>query len=158
MAGFVVAAVVTMVILAFPKSERTAEPLAAPEARAAARPSQPAPLELLALGHEQSGEMLSIRGSIRHPDSGRELRNLFVMAMGFDRNGTMIASGRSPLDRANDGHDELRFTVAIPARGVSRYRISFLDGASTVPHIDRRAAPGPPTRSASLSRRIGDHP
>lgn len=158
MAGFVVAAVVMTMILAFPQGEVVGDPLAGAEALAKARPNQLTALELVALGHEQTGAMLSISGSIRRPGSGRELQNLFVMAMGFDRGGSMIASGRSPVDRTNPGSDELGFSVKIPAQGVTRYRISFLDGASTVAHIDRRGGAVASTRSASLSKRIGDQP
>lgn len=158
MAGFVVAAVVMTMILAFPQGEVVGDPLAGAEALAKARPNQPTALELVALGHEQTGAMLSISGSIRRPGPGRELRNLFVMAMGFDRGGSMIASGRSPVDRTKPGSDELGFSVTIPAQGVTRYRISFLDGASTVAHIDRRGGAVASTRSASLSKRIGDQP
>lgn len=118
---------------------------------------QPLPVELLALGHERSGSLLSITGTVRNPEASSATDDLSVVALAFDRAGAQVATGRSPLDRASLSPGEASsFTVSIPAVDVSRYRISFLTGGTTVPHVDRRA--GPVARSEPSFETAGGRP
>jgi hypothetical protein len=103
---------------------------------------QPLPVELLDLGHERTGNDISIRGTVRNPDGSSTAGDLSVVAMAFDGNGAQIATTRSPLEHTSLSPGEASaFNVLISARNVSRYRISFLTGGTTVPHVDRRAGP-----------------
>ena len=97
-----------------------------------------APVELLTLAHERHDGMLSISGTVRNLENGPD-EQLSVLAMAFDDDGTMVASGRTHLeaDTLPPGA-ESSFTIALPAEEASRYRISFLDDETTVPHLDRR--------------------
>lgn len=115
------------------------------------------PVELVALGHERSGSLLSITGTVRNPEASSATDDLSVVALAFDRAGAQVATGRSPLDRASLSPGEASsFTISIPAHDVSRYRISFLTGGTTVPHVDRRA--GPVARSEPSFETAGGRP
>lgn len=95
-------------------------------------------VELVALDHERQGSFLAISGSVRLP-SGEPPAPLAVMAMLFDREGNMVASGRVPLDidtSASGG--DTPFSISLPGDEASRYRITFLSEDGTVPHVDRR--------------------
>ena len=99
------------------------------------------PVELLTLAHERRDGMLSISGTVRNFEEGMEGMDepLSVLAVAFDDDGTMVASGRTHVlaDTLPAGADS-SFTISLPAQQVSRYRISFLADETTVPHIDRR--------------------
>lgn len=99
------------------------------------------PVELLVLQHDKEGPFLAISGSVRNPSEAAPAGRLAVMAMAFDENGTIVASGRAPveLDLLAPGVAS-PFAVQVPAAGVSRYRISFVIDDITVPHVDRRSA------------------
>ena len=98
------------------------------------------PVELLALDHERHGAFLTISGSVRNPADSAAASPLTVLAMVFDDDGVMVASGRAPLKLgARPPGGELPFAISLPADRVSRYRISFVVDDVTVPHVDRRA-------------------
>lgn len=116
------------------------------------------PVELLVLEHDKEGAFLAISGSVRNPSEAAPADRLAVMAMAFDEDGTIVASGRAPveLELLAPGVAS-SFAVQVPAAGVSRYRISFVIDEITVPHIDRRTAvgdlapPGTVPRSGGVS-------
>ncbi|HJN42934.1 MAG: hypothetical protein QGI10_11415 [Vicinamibacterales bacterium] len=114
--------------------------------------STPEPVELLSLAHAREGEYLEITGSIRNPPAGIEREQLSVMATVFDRNGTVVGTGQTPLPvsvLAPGG--ETPFTILLPdADRINRYRISFMQGHTNVPHVDRRT-PGGQARSTTPS-------
>ncbi len=102
------------------------------------------PVELLTLAHERRDGMLSISGSVRNFEEGMEGMEgmdepLSVLAVAFDDDGTMVASGRTHVraETLPAGADS-SFTISLPAQQASRYRISFLADETTVPHLDRR--------------------
>ena len=100
------------------------------------------PVELLTLAHERLNGMLAISGTVRNPEDGIDEPQLSVLAMAFDDDGTMVASGRAQLDTEGlSAGAESAFTISLPAGQASRYRISFLDDEQTVPHLDRRPLP-----------------
>jgi len=104
------------------------------------------PVELLTLDHAHADGMLAISGTVRNPDNGPTERRLTVLALVFDSDGEMVASGRAPLEtNALPPGGESGFAVSIPAGDASRYRISFLLDDITVPHRDRRAAVASPS-------------
>ena len=129
-AGVLIAAFVSAVILAFPDRD--------PD-RGADGPDT-VPVELLALEHDRQGSFLAISGAIRNPAEAAGARQLAVMAMAFDRDGAMVASGRAPVeaDTLLPGAETV-FEVSLPAERITRYRVSFLSEEATVPHVDRRA-------------------
>ena len=130
-AAALIVAFVSAVILAFPDRDRD---------RVAEGPEL-VPVELLALEHDRQGSFLAISGSIRNPPEAAEARQLAVMAMAFDRDGAMVASGRAPVegDTLLPGTETV-FEVSLPAERIARYRVSFVTDEATVPHVDRRAA------------------
>jgi hypothetical protein len=106
-------------------------------------------LELLSLHHEQQGGTLTISGLVQNPRGGRPLEGIVITAQLVGADGSIVGSGRSPLDytRLAPG-DESPFVVTVPAAsGGSRYRIGFRtpDGR-VVGHVDRRAASTPVAR------------
>lgn len=100
----------------------------------------PQPVELLSLSHAREGEYLAITGSIRNPQAGIERAQLSVAATVFDRDGTVVGMGQTPLPvtvLAPGG--ETPFAISLPdADLINRYRISFMQGQTSVPHVDRR--------------------
>jgi hypothetical protein len=112
----------------------------------------PEPVELLSLEHAREGEFLEITGSIRNPPAGIEREQLSVIATVFDRSGTVVGTGQTPLPVAvlAPGGETL-FTISLPdAERINRYRISFMQGHTSVPHVDRRT-PGGQARSTTPS-------
>jgi hypothetical protein len=105
------------------------------------RPLAVAPLELIALGHERDSDGLTVRGVLRNPSSGSDLRNLTAVVMLFDRDGGYAASGHAAVQtpRLHPG-GETTFVVTISgAAGVERYRVSFRTERDIVPHVDMRS-------------------
>ena len=134
LAGFGIAGVVLVVIsaavLTFPGDRR--DPLLE-EAQV--------PVELLTLTHEHHDGMLAISGVVRSPGDGPEERHLTVMALALDRDGTVVATGQASLEPTDlPAGTESTFVVSLAADDATRYRISFLFGDATVPHLDRRRA------------------
>ncbi len=101
------------------------------------------PVELLSLAHAKQGEYLAITGAVRNPADGVDRGRLSVMATVFDRDGTLIGTGQTPLPvRALAPGGETPFTISMPeADRINRYRISFAQDQIGVPHIDRRETP-----------------
>ena len=100
------------------------------------------PVELLALKHEREDGLLAISGTIRNPLDGKVATHVIVLARAFDRDGVIVATQRAPLELETlPPGSESPFAISLPAKRASRYRISFLIDETTVPHIDRRAAP-----------------
>jgi hypothetical protein len=100
----------------------------------------PEPIELLSLAHARQGDYLAITGAIRNPVNGIERGQLRVTAIVFDRDGTVVGTGQTPLQGSvlPPGSDA-PFSVSLPdADQSNRYRISFMQGQTSVPHIDRR--------------------
>ena len=100
----------------------------------------PEPIELLSLSHARQGDYLAITGAIRNPSNGIERGQLSVRAIVFDRDGTVVGTGQTPLQGpVLPPGSEAPFTVSLPDAGqINRYRISFMQGQTSVPHIDRR--------------------
>ena len=63
-----------------------------------------------------------------------------MTAIVFDRDGTVVGTGQTPLPVAVlPPGSETPFTISLPdADRINRYRISFRQGQTGVPHIDRR--------------------
>jgi hypothetical protein len=101
---------------------------------------QSTPVELLSLAHARQGQYLAISGAVRNPTDGMEHGRLSVMATVFDEDGTQIGTGQTPLPvRALAPGTETPFTISMPdADRINRYRISFAQDQTRVPHIDRR--------------------
>ena len=55
------------------------------------------PLELLALGHDRTGDELTVRGVIRNPSSGVAGDRLTAVVFLFNRDGGFLTSGRATL-------------------------------------------------------------
>ena len=116
------------------------------------------PVELLSLAHARQGEYLAITGSIRNPSDGIERGQLSVTATVFDRDGAVVGTGQTPLPvTVLPPGSETLFTISLPdADRINRYRISFMQGQDSVPHVDRRR-PNDQARSAK-SAATGDRP
>ena len=102
----------------------------------------PAPLELVALGHERDGDRLIVRGVVRNPPPGSAVEPLTAVVFVFNAEGGFVTSARAAVDaRALRSAGETPFAVTVPdAASVSRYRVSFRSGDRIVPHVDRREA------------------
>jgi hypothetical protein len=98
------------------------------------------PLELLALGHDRTGDELTVRGVIRNPASGVAVDRLTAVVFLFNRDGGFLTSGRASVESpALVPGGESRFVVSVPsAADVGRYRVSFRTDDRVVPHVDRR--------------------
>ena len=109
------------------------------------------PVELLSLGHRRQGDYLAVSGSIRNPRGGKGREKLSVRATVFDRTGAIVGTGQTPLPvEGLPPGGETPFTISLPdADLIDRYRVSFMEDGSKLPHVDRRgpdaAAPTPPT-------------
>jgi hypothetical protein len=135
----IVAAVAGYVLI--PRSGRaTAATVASTEK---AGPTQSAPLELLSLRHTQQDGRLVITGLVQNPRSGVPMNRVVATAFLFDAAGTLLASGRAPLDFSTlAAGDESPFVLTVPVDGaVSRYRVGFRsEDGRVIGHVDRRAA------------------
>jgi hypothetical protein len=100
----------------------------------------PVPLELLALGHDRTGDELTVRGVIRNPSSGVAVDRLTAVVFLFNRDGSFLTTGRATVESpALVPGAESRFVVTVPsAADVGRYRVSFRTDDRVVPHVDRR--------------------
>ena len=124
-------------------AERT--PVPGVGAYLAARPSRPRagadlPVELLSLDHRRQGDYLAVSGSLRNPPGGRARSKLSISATVFDRAGAIIGTGQTPLPAAVlPAGEETAFTISLPgADRIDRYRVSFMEDRSRLPHVDRR--------------------
>jgi len=108
----------------------------------AATPNPPpaVPLELIALGHERDGDRLTVRGVIRNPSAGAEVRGLTAVVFLFKDDGGFVGSGRAVIaSPALVPGGESAFVVTMAgATDVARYRVSFRTEDRVVPHVDRR--------------------
>jgi hypothetical protein len=103
------------------------------------------PLELVSLGHEQSGDRLIVRGVVRY-STRPELADLTAFVSVFDRQGDIVASGqavvtgaRPAVFTAGAAGVESSFSVTVPGvTEVSRYRVGFKSNDRIIAHIDRR--------------------
>jgi hypothetical protein len=108
----------------------------------AARVSGGAPLELLSLRHSHEEGRLVITGLVQNPRAGVQLTRVIATAFLFDAAGTLLASGRAPLDFSTlAAGDESPFVLTVPVDGaVSRYRVGFRsEDGRVIGHVDRRA-------------------
>jgi hypothetical protein len=122
------------------------------QSTASRKPSEPVapadaaqiPLELIALGHEREADRLTVRGVVRGSAPAGENAPLTAVVLLFNRDGTLIASGRAEVQHgATDPAGERTFVVTVPSAGdVGRYRVSFRTDDHIVPHVDKRAQAG----------------
>ena len=98
------------------------------------------PVELLSLDHRRQGDYLAVSGSLLNPSGGRERSKLSIAATAFDRSGAIIGTGQTPLPTAAlPPGEETPFTISLPsADRIDRYRVSFMEDRSRLPHVDRR--------------------
>jgi hypothetical protein len=101
----------------------------------------PAPLELVALGHERDGDQLTVRGIVRNPAAGTEMDRLTAVVSVFNRDGGFLTSGRAAVaSPALIPGGESTFVVTMPAAGdVGRYRVSFRSDEHVISHVDKRS-------------------
>ena len=94
------------------------------------------------LDHRRRGDYLAVTGSLRNPPHGRERARLSITATAFDRTGAIVGRGQTPLPvEALPAGDETAFTISLPdADRISRYRVSFMEDQSGLPHVDRRGS------------------
>ena len=100
----------------------------------------PVPLELLALGHDRTGDELTVRGVIRNPSSAVAVDRLTAVVFLFNRDGSFLTTGRATVESPSlVPGGESRFVVTVPSvADVGRYRVSFRTDDRVVPHVDRR--------------------
>ena len=98
------------------------------------------PVELLSLEHRRQGSYLAVSGALRNPPGGRERSRVSISATVFDRAGAIIGRGQTPLPAAAlPPGRETAFTISLPnAARIGRYRVSFMEDRSRLPHVDRR--------------------
>jgi hypothetical protein len=98
-------------------------------------------LELISLRHTQDQGTLTITGHVQNPGGASALSHVSAMVHVFGIDGSVVATGRAPLDLTSLGPgEESPFVIAVPVNGsVSRYRIGFRDAEGrVVEHLDRR--------------------
>lgn len=98
------------------------------------------PLELLSLTHQQQDDALTITGVVQNPRRASVRANVEATALVFGADGTLLASGRAPLDFATlPPGDESPFVIRVNTAAAARYRVSFRAGdGRPLPHVDRR--------------------
>lgn len=112
--------------------------------RATGTAAAAAPLELLSLRHTQENARLAVSGLVQNPRAGAPLTRVIATAIAFGADGSVLASGRAPLDFTMLAPGtESPFVVHIPVTGaVARYRIGFrAEDGEVIAHVDRRGAP-----------------
>lgn len=116
---------------------RSDEPLTSTEVTAAPAAQ---PLELLSLGHQQQGAVLTVSGLVQNPRRAPPLIRVHATVLAFDAAGKLLASGRAPLDFTTLGPgDESPFILRVAAEGATRYRVGFrTEGDQPLAHVDRR--------------------
>lgn len=100
-----------------------------------------AALELLSLRHTQEDQSFVVAGLVQNPRTGRQLVRIEATVLLFDNRGTMLTSGRAPIDFTTlAAGDESPFLIRVPvSAAVARYRVGFrrADG-QVLGHVDRR--------------------
>jgi hypothetical protein len=100
-----------------------------------------APLELLSLRHAVEDQNFVVTGLVQNPRTGTQLMRVEATVLLFDSRGTMLTSGRAPLDFTTlAAGDESPFLIRVPVSGtVAKYRVGFrrADG-NVLGHLDRR--------------------
>jgi len=138
--GVIVVGTLATATLLLSSGSRSAKAATAENRITPAPEAQAVPLELLALGHDRTGDELTVRGVIRNPSSGVAVDRLTAVVFLFNRDGSFLTSGRATVESpALVPGGESRFVVSVPSAGdVGRYRVSFRTDDRVVPHIDRR--------------------
>lgn len=106
----------------------------------AASTSAALPLELLSLSHSRQRDGLTITGLVQNPRGAASVANVQATALVFGADGTLLATGRAPLDFTTLAPGtESPFVIRVAATRVARYRVAFR-GADGQPlaHVDRR--------------------
>jgi hypothetical protein len=133
------AAVLALVVFGLTRFD-TATPTTA---AASAQPAGGAPLELLSLRHSNDGGMLVVTGLVQNPRNGGPLSRVHATLFVFGPGGTLLTSGRAPLDYLSlTPGDESPFVIKVPVSGnVERYRVGFRgEDDRVIAHVDRRTA------------------
>jgi len=138
--GVIVVGTLATATLLLSSGSRSAQATAAETRTAPGEQANPVPLELLALGHDRTGDELTVRGVIRNPSAGVAVDRLTAVVFLFNRDGSFLTSGRATVESpALVPGGESRFVVSVPsAADVGRYRVSFRTDDRVVPHVDRR--------------------
>jgi hypothetical protein len=138
--GVIVVGTLATATLLLSSGSQTAKAAAAESRTTPAGTPNPVPLELLALGHDRTGDELTVRGVIRNPSSGLAVDRLTAVVFLFNRDGSFLTTGRATVESpALVPGGESRFVVTVPsAADVGRYRVSFRTDDRVVPHVDRR--------------------
>jgi hypothetical protein len=93
------------------------------------------------LRHAQEADAFTVTGLVQNPRGSHQLRRVEATVLLFDSRGTMLTSGRAPLDfTALAAGDESPFLIRVPVTtAVARYRVGFRgpDG-QVLGHVDRR--------------------
>ena len=116
------------------------------------------PVELLSLDHRRQGDYLAVSGSLRNPPGGKERAKLSITATVFDRTGAVVGTGQTPLPvTVLPPGSDTAFTISLPdADEINRYRVSFMEGRVSLPHVDRRHAVAPGDAAMPVS--VGTRP
>ncbi len=104
-------------------------------------PLETPPLELLSLRHAQEDQRLVITGVVRNPRDAASLSHIVATAFLFGPDGTILTSGRAPLDLTTLSPGvESPFVVSVPVTGqISRYRVGFrTEDDRVIAHVDKR--------------------
>lgn len=139
-----VAVVVAIATVAVRWRATTPQPASANQIAGTASSAQaPGLLELLSLKHTQGNNTLTITGLVQNPRDGVPLTRVAATAYLFGSDGSLLASGRAPLDFTllRPG-DESGFAITVPVTvAVARYRVGFRgEDGRIIGHVDRRGS------------------
>jgi hypothetical protein len=137
-----VAMALILIVIVAMSNRGSAAPVSSAAAATEEHAGRPAaPLELLAMRHERTGDTLKVSGLVRNPRGGADITRVSAIVYAFNRAGAFVTSGRAALDFTTIAPgDESPFVVTIPGvADVGRYRVSFRTEAGAVQHVDRRA-------------------
>ena len=135
------AAVLALIVFGVTRFEAASSGSA--ETTIAAQPGGVVPLELLSLRHSSDGGMLTVTGLVQNPRNAGPLSHVQATLFVFGPGGTLLTSGRAPLDYISlTPGDESPFVIKVPVSGsVERYRVGFRgQDDRVIAHVDRRTA------------------
>ncbi len=107
---------------------------------AAASARSDAPLELVALRTDRTGDVLSVTGTLHNPGTASSKDGLVATVFAFDAAGRVLTSAQAPIDyQVLAAGNDSPFLVKVPgASAAARVRVSFRQKGNVVPHRDRR--------------------
>ncbi len=97
-------------------------------------------VELLELNDTASGAAFTVTGQVHNPENAPPRERLSAVVQLFDNRGVPIGSGEREVAARLDPGQTASFIVTLDATTpAAHYRVSFREGRTVLPHVDRRS-------------------